>query len=76
MMICLFDMTAKELSNLTDESIKLIQKYMKEQNVTNHHLAKEAGVQATQLWLFLNKQRGLTNTSLEKIGKVIAQHQK
>jgi hypothetical protein len=66
-------MTAKELSNLTDESIALIQKYMKEQNVTNHHLAKEAGVQATQLWLFLNKQRGLTNSSLEKIGKVIAQ---
>jgi len=69
-------MTAKQLSNLTDESIKLIQKYMKEQNVTNHHLAKEAGVQATQLWLFLNKERGLTAHSLEKLGKVIAKHEK
>lgn len=69
-------MTAQDLSTLTEQSKELIEKFLQENNKSIHYLGKEAGVQSTQLWLFLSGKRGLTANSLEKIGKVIIREQK
>jgi hypothetical protein len=64
-------MTVLDLSNISSESRKIINKYLEKSGKTVNAFAKEAGVHPTQLWLFLREQRGLTDTSLQKIGAAI-----
>jgi plasmid maintenance system antidote protein VapI len=64
-------MTKKDLMNLGTESRMLINKYLEKNNVSINALAVKAGVHPTQLYLYLNNQRGLTDSSLEKIGRVL-----
>lgn len=64
-------MNKRDLSELTERSIELIQSYLDKEDKTINALAVEAGVHPTQLWLFMRGERGLTTSSLEKIGKAI-----
>lgn len=65
-------MTEQDLSCLNSESRKLINKYLKKGNTVNK-LAKKAGIHSSQLWLYIRGKRGLTDSSLEKIGKAISE---
>ena len=64
-------MNKRDLSELTERSQELIQSYLDKEDKTINALAVEAGVHPTQLWLFMRGERGLTTSSLEKIGKAI-----
>ena len=64
-------MTNKDLSNLSQNCRDLIEKHLDKTGKTINALSVEAGVHPTQLWLFMKGERGLTDSSLEKIGKAI-----
>lgn len=64
-------MNVKDLANVSDESRRLINEHLKSENKTVNALSVESGVHATQLWLFLKGDRGLTDSSLQKIGSAI-----
>lgn len=64
-------MTKKDLMNLGDESRRLINAYLEKKEISINALAIKAEVHPTQLYLYLNSQRGLTDSSLMKIGKVL-----
>jgi hypothetical protein len=69
-------MTIKDLSQLSDRSRKLIQDHMDKHGRSVNYLAVKAGVHPTQLWLFLRGERGLTDSSLAKIGKALQEDSK
>lgn len=50
----------------------LIEDHLKESGKSVNKLARQSGVHPTQLYLFLKGERGLTDSSLAKIGKAIA----
>ena len=64
-------MTIKDLSRLSESARDLINDHLNKHNKTVNALAVEAGVHPTQLWLFLRSQRGLTDSSLQKLGEAI-----
>lgn len=64
-------MTNEDLMNLGSESRKLIKKYLKEEDISINALSVRAKIHPTQLYLYLNGERGLTDGSLEKLGKVM-----
>ena len=64
-------MNSKDLSNIKTESRKIIRNYLKESGLTINGLAVKSKVHPTQLYLFMNNKRGLTDTSLAKLGKYI-----
>jgi hypothetical protein len=66
-------MNNKDLMNLGDESRRLINNYLILKGMSKNALAVKSGVHPTQLYLYLNNQRGLTNASLEKIGKILCE---
>jgi hypothetical protein len=49
----------------------LIEDHLKEKSKSVNKLAKQSGVHPTQLYLFLKGERGLTDSSLAKIGKAM-----
>lgn len=65
-------MKAKDLENITQESKRIIKEYLNAGNSINS-LAVKAGIHPSQLWLFMRNERGLTDTSLQKIGKAISE---
>lgn len=69
-------MKVQDLSNLSDEARRLINKHMEKTSTTVNALATDAGVHPTQLWLFLRAERGLTDSSLQKIGNAIERAEK
>lgn len=64
-------MEAKDLANLQPEAKRIIKEYLKATGLTINGLSVKAKVHPTQLYLFLGGKRGLTDTSLTKLGKVI-----
>jgi len=65
-------MTERELSILGSEARRMINEYLSKGN-SMHKLAKKAGIHSSQLWLYVREKRGLTDTSLEKIGKALSE---
>jgi len=64
-------MNAKDLCYLRTEVQRLISKHLDKTGKTPSALAKEAGIHPAQLLLFMSGQRGLTDTSLMRLGEVI-----
>jgi hypothetical protein len=69
-------MKIKDLANLSNEARDLISRYLKDNDISVNALAIDAGVHPTQLWLFLRGDRGLTDSSLQKIGQAIERNKK
>jgi transposase-like protein len=68
-------MKIDDLENLTERAQKIIQEYLNTGKTINA-LAVKAGVHPTQLWLFMRNERGLTDKSLQKIGRAIKESSK
>ena len=62
----------KQLKNLTTDCRDIINNHILEKNMSVHGFAKLCGVHPTQLYLFLNGDRGLNLTTMQKIGDVIS----
>jgi plasmid maintenance system antidote protein VapI len=69
-------MKIKDLANLSNEARDLISKHLKDNDISVNALAIDAGVHPTQLWLFLRGDRGLTDSSLQKLGQAIERNKK
>jgi hypothetical protein len=69
-------MKIKDLANLSNEARDLISRHLKDNDISVNALAIDAGVHPTQLWLFLRGDRGLTDSSLQKIGQAIERNKK
>ena len=63
-------MTKQELSNIGNETRIMISEYLKQGNTVNK-LATKSGLHSSQIWLFMRGERGLTDTSMEKLGKAM-----
>ena len=64
--------TAEQLQNLDNDVRTIILDYMLcNGNMTTHAFAKLSGVHPNQVYLFLNGDRGLNLTTVQKIGEVI-----
>jgi plasmid maintenance system antidote protein VapI len=64
-------MNSKDLANIKEESRKIINDYLKKSGLSINALAVKSKVHPTQLYLYLDNKRGLTDTSLSKLGKYI-----
>ena len=64
-------MNSKDLANIKTESRRIIKEYLKSSGITINRLAVKSEVHPTQLYLFIDGKRGLTDTSLAKLGKYI-----
>ena len=64
-------MTTKDLKNLRKEVQTMVQKHLEKTGKTASSLANEAGIHPAQLLLFMRSERGLTDTSLMRLGEVI-----
>lgn len=62
----------KQLKNLSDDIREIIDVYCKKNEMSTHGFAVLTGVQSNQLHLFLNKQRGLNLTTIERIAEIIS----
>lgn len=63
--------SADQLSAISLMARILIENHLKEKGKSVNKLAKESGVHPTQLYLFLKGERGLTDSSLAKIGEAM-----
>ena len=50
----------------------VINAYIKTHEMSVHGFAKKCGVHPNQLYLFLNADRGLNLTTMQKVGEVIS----
>jgi hypothetical protein len=67
-------MSPSQLSNVNKTTRKMIEKYIKDKNISLNAFAKGAGVHQNQLWLYLHSgdvKKGLHSSTLEKIGKFL-----
>lgn len=64
-------MTANDLQNIRQETQRLIQAHLNKTGKSVSALAAEAGIHPAQLLLFMKDERGLTDSSLAKIGSVL-----
>lgn len=62
----------KQLKHLSDDIRDIINQYCKEKGISTHGFAVLTGVHPNQLYLFLNKQRGLNLTTIERIAEIIS----
>lgn len=61
-----------QLKNLTKDCKNIINNHINEHNMSVHGFAKLCGVHPNQLYLFLNGDRGLNLTTMQKIGNIIS----
>lgn len=61
-----------QLKNLIKDCRMQINDYIIENDISIHALSKKCGVHPAQLYLFLNAERGLNLTTMQKIGNVIS----
>lgn len=61
-----------QLKNLISDCRVLINNYITENDMSVHAFAKKCGVHPNQLYLFLNADRGLTLTTMQKIADIIS----
>tara|TARA_R110001632_G_scaffold32755_1_gene84470 strand:+ start:278 stop:487 length:210 start_codon:yes stop_codon:yes gene_type:complete len=69
-------MTAKDLKNVRQETQSIVEKYLAKTGKSITGLAKEAKIHPAQLLLFMRGDRGLTDTSMSRIGEVITNNKK
>ncbi len=62
-----------QLKNLTRDCRSLINDYMEEHKLSVHACSKRCGVHPNQMYLFLNADRGLNMTTMQKIAEVISE---
>ena len=62
-----------QLKNLIKDCRTLINNYMTEHDMSVHAVAKKCSVHPNQLYLFLNSDRGLNLTTMQKIADVISE---
>lgn len=63
--------TRDQLANLNENCIEIITKYIEEHGMTVHAFSKKCGVHPNQMYLFLNRLRGLNLTTMQRIGETI-----
>ena len=66
------NITAKQLKNLIPDCRKIINDYINENNMSVHGFAKMCSVHPNQMYLFLNADRGLNLTTMQKIGEIVS----
>lgn len=62
----------EQLQNLIPDCRLLINDYIIENDISVHAFAKKCSVHPNQLYLFLNADRGLNLTTMQKIAEVIS----
>ena len=64
--------TANQLTNLVRDTRQIINDHIKENNMSVHRFSKLTGVHPNQMYLFLNADRGLNLTTVQKIGEILS----
>lgn len=62
---------SKQLKFLVDDVRAICNHYIKEHTLTTHAFAKMCDVHPNQMYMFLNNERGLNLTTVQKIGDLI-----
>jgi len=63
---------ADQLEHLVRDCRSIIKDYMKKKDLSVHGFAVLTQVHPNQMYLFLNGDRGLNLTTMQKIGKIVA----
>ena len=63
--------TTQQLEHITDDLREIINDHINTHNMSVHGFAKMCGVHPNQMYLFLNSDRGLNLTTVQRIGEVI-----
>jgi len=64
--------TAGQLKNLVNDCRKIINDHIKENDMSVHGFAKLTGVHPNQMYMFLNMDRGLNLTTMQRIGEILS----
>tara|TARA_R110001632_G_scaffold76073_1_gene172700 strand:- start:6135 stop:6353 length:219 start_codon:yes stop_codon:yes gene_type:complete len=67
------EITKHQLKFLVHDCRKLINNHIIENEMSVHAFAKKCQVHPNQLYLFLNADRGLNLTTMQKIAKIISE---
>lgn len=62
----------KQFKNITNDLRDAINNHIKKHGMSTHAFAKKCKVHPTQLYMFLNGERGLNLPTVEKIADVIS----
>jgi len=62
----------QQLKHLSDDIREIIHEYCKTNEMSTNGFAVLTGVHPNQMYLFLNKQRGLNLTTIERIAEIIS----
>lgn len=63
--------SSKQLQNIDNDVREICKEYIEANNMSTHGFAKFCSVHPNQMYLFLNGDRGLNLTTVQKIGEVI-----
>ena len=63
--------SSTQLQFLSDDVRDIINHYINKKNMSVHSFSKMCGVHPNQMYLFLNSDRGLNLTTVQKIGEII-----
>jgi plasmid maintenance system antidote protein VapI len=62
----------QQLKHLSDDIREIIHEYCKTNGMSTNGFAVLTGVHPNQMYLFLNKHRGLNLTTIERIAEIIS----
>ena len=68
--------SSTQLQFLSNDVRDIINHYMLKKNMSIHGFSKMCGVHPNQMYLFLNSDRGLNLTTVQKIGEIINKEMK
>jgi len=60
-----------QLKNIDSDLRKIINTYIDEKKMSVHGFAKMCGVHPNQMYMFLNMDRGLNITTVQRIGEIL-----
>jgi plasmid maintenance system antidote protein VapI len=64
---------SEQLKYLVEDVRAICNHYITENNLSVHAFAKQCAVHPNQMYMFLNNERGLNLTTVQKIGDLINQ---
>lgn len=64
---------SEQLKHLVVDVRAICKHYIDQHNLTVHAFAKQCAVHPNQMYMFLNNERGLNLTTVQKIGDLINQ---
>ena len=64
---------AKQMVNLVKDCRDLINDYIKRHEMSVHGFAKKCEVHPNQMYLFLNADRGLNLTTMQRVGIILSE---